>query len=135
MLTSNQAAIAKGLQARGEKQHDIAAYFGENSGRIADIVAGRKHPDVEATSPRALPSHDIIVQGGHDALVRAHQAVRDAAAALADANRELEQALQASQARARGTARGPNKPRAAQPSERRHTKRGEPAPRVSPSMA
>lgn len=55
MLTAQQAAIAKGMLARGDKQHDIAAYFGENSGRIAEISTGRLFNDVMAASIGGLP--------------------------------------------------------------------------------
>lgn len=40
-LTEADAAVAKGMIARGDRQHDIAAWFGVNSGRIAEVASGR----------------------------------------------------------------------------------------------
>lgn len=55
MFTKEQAAIVKGMLARGDKQHDIAAYFGENSGRVIDVKFGDKYADVVATPMDKLP--------------------------------------------------------------------------------
>jgi hypothetical protein len=56
MITVEQAALVLGMLARGDKQHDIAAHFGENSGRIIDIKARRgKYADVVAAPPEQLP--------------------------------------------------------------------------------
>jgi hypothetical protein len=63
MLTADQAAIAKGLLARGEKQHDIAAFFGENGGRIAEIAKGKRHPDVKPAPRKDLPSPADMASG------------------------------------------------------------------------
>ena len=41
-LTSTQAAIIKSMLLRGDKQHDIAARFGVNGGRVAEIATGKK---------------------------------------------------------------------------------------------
>lgn len=39
-LIEYDAALVKGMLARGDRQHDIAAWFGVNSGRIAEIATG-----------------------------------------------------------------------------------------------
>ncbi len=39
-LTEYEAALVKGMLARGDRQHDIAAWFGVNGGRIAEIATG-----------------------------------------------------------------------------------------------
>jgi hypothetical protein len=54
-LTENDAAIVKGMLARGDRQHDIAAWFGVNAGRIAEIALGKKHRTVLAALPHRLP--------------------------------------------------------------------------------
>jgi hypothetical protein len=54
-LTAADASIVKGMLSRGDRQHDIAAWFGVNSGRIADIAKNRKHPDTLAAPPHTLP--------------------------------------------------------------------------------
>ena len=58
-----QAAIAKGLLARGEKQHDIAAFFGCNGGPIAEIAEGYKFPEVKPAAKRDLPTPAVVMQG------------------------------------------------------------------------
>lgn len=40
-LTEADAAIAKGMLARGDRQHDIAAWFGVNGGRVAELATGK----------------------------------------------------------------------------------------------
>lgn len=64
MLTAEQAAIVKGLLARGEKQHDIAGYFGVNGGRIGEIAKGHKYAEVKAAAPSALPPVQLMVPWG-----------------------------------------------------------------------
>ncbi len=39
-LTDYDAALVKGMLARGDRQHDIAAWFGVNGGRIAEVASG-----------------------------------------------------------------------------------------------
>jgi len=64
MLTAEQAAIVKGLLDRGEKQHDIAAFFGENGGRIGEIAKGRRFPDIRPAPRRDLPTPAQLVPWG-----------------------------------------------------------------------
>lgn len=54
-LTDHDASLIKGMLQRGDRKHDIAAYFGVNPGRIADISKGRKFLDVAAASEPDLP--------------------------------------------------------------------------------
>lgn len=63
MLTEEQAAIAKGLLARGEKQHDIAAFLGCNGGRIAEIKTGQRFPDVKPAPKKDLPNAADVAAG------------------------------------------------------------------------
>ena len=39
-LTFKEASIVLGMAARGDKKHDIAAWFGENQARVAEVEAG-----------------------------------------------------------------------------------------------
>jgi hypothetical protein len=55
-LTSQDASVVKAMLKRGDRQHDIAAWFGVNGGRIAEISMGRKHPDVKAATGKLPPS-------------------------------------------------------------------------------
>jgi hypothetical protein len=49
------AAFIKGMLARGDRQHDIAAWFGVNPGRIAEIATGAKFANVLGVSMADLP--------------------------------------------------------------------------------
>lgn len=56
MITLEQASIVLGMLERGDKQHDIAAYFGENSGRIIDVKFHRgKYAEIIPAPPDQLP--------------------------------------------------------------------------------
>lgn len=39
-LSNKDASIVLGMAARGDSEHDIAAWFGVNQGRIAEIKGG-----------------------------------------------------------------------------------------------
>jgi hypothetical protein len=55
MLTNDEVANAKGFLKLGYKQHEVAAYFGCNSGRIAEIATGQIGENVTATPSHQLP--------------------------------------------------------------------------------
>jgi hypothetical protein len=50
-LTPYDAAIIKSMLLRGDRQHDIAAWFGVNGGRVAEIATGHRFREV-APAPR-----------------------------------------------------------------------------------
>ena len=54
-LTEANASIAKGMLGRGDRQHDIAAWFGVIAGRIADIATGKRFRHVVAAPKSKLP--------------------------------------------------------------------------------
>ena len=59
-LTHRDTCIVKGMLLRGDRQHDIAAYYGVNGGRIAEIANGTNaypnaHPMPEAELPPPGP--------------------------------------------------------------------------------
>jgi hypothetical protein len=54
-LTESDAAIAKGMLFRGDRQHDIAAWFGVNAGRIAEIATDFRFARVEPAAIDELP--------------------------------------------------------------------------------
>jgi hypothetical protein len=83
MLTLDQVAIAKGLLARGEKQHDIAAFLGCNGGRVAEIKTGAKHADVKPAAKKDLPTSADMASG--HALFLAEQAIHRAMLGLQQA--------------------------------------------------
>jgi hypothetical protein len=54
-LTDQEISIVKGMLLRGDRQHDIAAYFGENGGRIGEINTGQRGGGVAAADQGDLP--------------------------------------------------------------------------------
>jgi hypothetical protein len=63
MISVKDAEIVLGMLQRGDKQHDIAAYFGENPGRIIDVKFARK-PRYVGLKP--APAHRLPAKaGGH----------------------------------------------------------------------
>lgn len=54
-LNDGEIAIVKGMLIRGDKQHDIAAYFGVNAGRVNDVKQGVKGPTIIAAAQDVLP--------------------------------------------------------------------------------
>lgn len=55
ILTQEDAAIAKGMLSRGDRQHDVAAWFGVNGGRIAEIATGARFTWVEPATKELPP--------------------------------------------------------------------------------
>jgi len=41
-LSEQDAALVKGMLLRGDRQHDIASWFGVNGGRVAEVSKGHK---------------------------------------------------------------------------------------------
>lgn len=51
-----ETQIVKGMLARGDKQHDIASYFGVNGGRVAEVATGNcDYPTAPAADEEKLP--------------------------------------------------------------------------------
>lgn len=86
-LTETDAAVAKGMLARGDRQHDVAAWFGVNSGRIADVATGAKFSWVAPAPASELPPAGPYLNGraAHAAVI----ALAEARAALAMAERRI----------------------------------------------
>ncbi|NTG42967.1 hypothetical protein [Rhizobium rhizogenes] len=53
-LTNRDASLVLGMSARGDKKHDIAAWFGENQARIAEVEQGQ-YGSVTAAPANELP--------------------------------------------------------------------------------
>lgn len=86
-LTEEHAALVKGMLARGDKQHDIAAFFGVNGGRIAEIKTGTKFADIKPALKRDLPLQSALASGiaiheARKALDRAQAGINAARASL-----------------------------------------------------
>jgi hypothetical protein len=55
-LAHRDTCIVKGMLARGDRQHDIASYFGVNGGRIAEIANGTNaYPNAQPAPEADLP--------------------------------------------------------------------------------
>lgn len=51
-----ETQIVKGMLARGDKQHDIASYFGVNGGRVAEVATGKcDYPSAPPLPEEKLP--------------------------------------------------------------------------------
>jgi hypothetical protein len=67
-LTTADAALIKGMLARGDRQSDIAAYFrGVNIGRISEIATEQKFSHVSAA-----PLEDLPPPGPYSPVQRPH---------------------------------------------------------------
>lgn len=55
-LSYRDTQVVKGMLARGDRQHDIASYFGVNGGRIAEVATrDNPYPNVNPTPEDQLP--------------------------------------------------------------------------------
>lgn len=54
-LTAADAAVVKGMIARGDRQSDIAAFFKVNGGRISEINTRKRFAGVVPAPADALP--------------------------------------------------------------------------------
>jgi hypothetical protein len=54
-LTKQDAALIRGMIARGDRHHDIAAFFGVNQGRIAEVREGSRFPGICPADADDLP--------------------------------------------------------------------------------
>ena len=88
-ITDDDAAVIKGMLARGDKQQWIVAWFGGdfNPGRVAEISTGAKFAHVEPAPRSRLPPIGPYVSGqsAHRALL----ALGPVKAAIDRAIREL----------------------------------------------
>lgn len=87
-LTARDAAIVKAMLNRGDRQHDIAAWFGVNGGRIAEVATGKSFPDVQPVPMANIPPPGPYPSGRDtmfalEALVAAKEAIEVAQAKLA----------------------------------------------------
>jgi hypothetical protein len=82
-LNESDAAVIKAMIRRGDRQHDIAAWFGVNSGRVAEISTGKNFPSVAPADRANLPPQGPY-PSGRDAAI--------ALEALASARKVLETA-------------------------------------------
>jgi hypothetical protein len=87
-LDASDAAVIKAMLNRGDRQHDIAAWFGVNGGRIGEIARGYSFSNVQPSSG-LLPPPGPYLSGKESAVVL--DALQAAKAALNDAEALLKQ--------------------------------------------
>ena len=94
-LGKSDVRIVLGMDARGDRNHDIAAWFGVNQGRIAEAKNG-EYGSLEAAPANELPPQgppglkgrrlrqqiqialDALTVGGDDSSQKAHDLIVDA---------------------------------------------------------
>ncbi len=92
-LTAQDASLVKGMIQRGDRHHDIAAWFGVNQGRIAEVKDGTHFGGAPVAAAKDLPppgpySTPKTVQN-------AIQALETAAKTLESAMGDINQVLKA----------------------------------------
>lgn len=103
-LTNADAAKIKGMIARGDRQHDIAAYFGVNGGRIGEISKGHTFSGVAMQSidlpppgpyltPVAMAAMRAKLLRAKDALTKALPSAGPSASDVQAALSEVESSL------------------------------------------
>ena len=70
-LNEDDASIVKGMLRRGDRQHDIAAWFGVNGGRVAEISTGAKFRHVQPADEDELPPPGPYLSGRQSAAILA----------------------------------------------------------------
>jgi hypothetical protein len=76
-LNKSEVALVKGMLKRGDRQHDIAAWFGVNGGRIADIATEKKHKEIIAKTTDLPPKGPYLAGKDADAAIIALEAVKE----------------------------------------------------------
>jgi hypothetical protein len=90
-LTEDDARLVKGMLGRGDRQHDIAAWFGVNAGRVAEIANEIKFwwvppaPVCDLPPPGPYPGASAYA-AAMKALQQARAALRQAEATLCNNN-------------------------------------------------
>jgi hypothetical protein len=90
-LSYHDASLVKGMVQRGDRHHDVAAWFGVNQGRIAEVLADDLHPGSPIAPAKDLPPPGPYTSGR--SAQRAITALEEAQAALEAAARNIEQVL------------------------------------------
>ena len=62
-LSKEDAAQVLGMIQRGDRKHDIAAWFGVNQGRIADVQKGTLYPRTKPVPQNGLPPQGPYTSG------------------------------------------------------------------------
>ncbi len=76
-FTYRETQLVKGMLMRGDKQHDIASYFGVNGGRVGEVSSGKcDYPNAPPASADKLPPPGPYV--GAKTVFEVKEALREA---------------------------------------------------------
>lgn len=90
-FTYRETQTVKGMLARGDKQHDIASYFGVNGGRVAEVASGNcDYPNALALEEAKLPPAGPYV--GAKTVHEIVESLREAEELIRAAGNETEEA-------------------------------------------
>lgn len=89
--TEEKVSIAKAMRDRGDRQHDIAAWFGVNGGRVGEM--DEKWPGVGAFKGKLPPRGPYDIPGLFAALDTAHRRMVSAANDIVEISAEIEKQL------------------------------------------
>ncbi|MDF2119912.1 hypothetical protein PY365_30565 [Roseiarcaceae bacterium H3SJ34-1] len=94
-ITSSDVSIVIGMANRGDRNHDIAAWFGVNQGRIKETKDGKYGPPVAAPSSKLPPKGAPGIKGRrlHIAVKHALAEAKKPGAGLPDVIKILEEAV------------------------------------------
>jgi hypothetical protein len=90
-LSEADASLVKGMVARGDRKHDIAAWFGVNQGRVAEVQSGDLYPDAEEAGAEDLPPPGPYSSG--QSTHAATEALKTSRKALKQAIKDIDSAL------------------------------------------
>jgi hypothetical protein len=90
-LLEHDASLVKGMIQQGDRHHDIAAWFGVNQGRIAEVNDGHLFPSAKVAPVNQLPPPGPYTSGR--SAQKAITALEEAKTALEDAAKNIEQVL------------------------------------------
>jgi hypothetical protein len=90
-LTEVDASVVLGMVERGDRHHDIAAWFGVNQGRIAEVISRDKFPDADPAAEDDLPPPGPYSSG--QAAHKAVLALEESKKALDTASKNIEAVL------------------------------------------
>jgi hypothetical protein len=92
-LTAKDAALVKGMIRRGDRLHDIAAWFGVNPARVSEVKDGGRHASVIGAPNEELPPKEPYPYSSGRAAHKAMTALEETALALDMAKKALDDAL------------------------------------------
>lgn len=76
-LDDHEVSLIKGMLKRGDRQHDIAAWFGVNGGRIAEIATEKRFSEIKPEIKDLPPPGPYLAGKDSEAAIIALEAAQD----------------------------------------------------------